>query len=273
MQNLNRSAKSKGVVLFAFNTSDVDYVEIARRAAQLIKHTLKLPVTLITDALVLDQNFDSVIYAGNESANARFGYANGTEWRNSNRYCAYELSPYDETLLLDTDYLMLDDSLLKLFDVCTDYQIVYNNDYIKSTSTNNMGALSLPFVWATAIVFKRTPKSALLFDMVSRVQDNYDYYRSLYKLDPRNFRNDYAFAIANNVLNGYVRDNKYCIPYTMLTVEFTVSAISTIGSMLAIKNTTAAYVVPVQNLHVIDKQYLLSNTHKEFVDQICQKVS
>lgn len=273
MQNLNRSAKSRGVVLFAFNTATVDYVEIARRAAQLIKHTLKLPVTLITDAGVSDQYFDTVVYASNELDNARLGYAGGTEWRNGNRYCAYELSPYDETLLLDTDYLILDDSLLQLFEVCSDYQVVYDNNYISATSTNSMGPLSLPFVWATAIIFKRTTTAALLFDMVSRVQHNYDYYRSLYKLDARNFRNDYAFGIANHVLNGYARDNKYCIPYSMLTVEFTVAAIAAIGSMLSIKNNTAAHIVPLQNLHVIDKQYLLSNTHKDFIDQICQKVS
>jgi acetyltransferase-like isoleucine patch superfamily enzyme len=43
------SAKSRGVLVFAFNTERIDYVEIAVRCARLAKHTLNLPVTLITE--------------------------------------------------------------------------------------------------------------------------------------------------------------------------------------------------------------------------------
>ena len=48
MQNSKKSEKSKGVILFAFNTS-VDYVAIADQSSQLIQHNLKLTVTLVTD--------------------------------------------------------------------------------------------------------------------------------------------------------------------------------------------------------------------------------
>ena len=33
------------------------------------------------------------------------GELEGTEWNNIGRYSAYDLSPYDETLLIDSDYL------------------------------------------------------------------------------------------------------------------------------------------------------------------------
>ena len=86
MTNLNAPAKSRGVVLFAFNTKLVDYVSIAQQSARLIKCTLDLPVTIISDI-------------GKMTDNYRTGYAHGTQWYNSDRYRAYEFSPYDETLL------------------------------------------------------------------------------------------------------------------------------------------------------------------------------
>ena len=48
MQNSNKSEKSKGAVVFAFNT-DVDYVAIADQTSRLIAKNLQLPITLITD--------------------------------------------------------------------------------------------------------------------------------------------------------------------------------------------------------------------------------
>ena len=50
MTKSNVPAKSRGVLLFAFNTDAVDYIHIAEQAARLIHHTLKLPVTLVTEA-------------------------------------------------------------------------------------------------------------------------------------------------------------------------------------------------------------------------------
>ena len=114
MQNLNDNAKSRGVLLFAYNTDSVDYVKIAERAARLIEHNLKLPVTIITDMQ-------------SPQTNERIGYKNGSQWFNGDRYRAYELSPYDETLLLDSDYLIFDNSLIKILDTVDDYKIMSNN--------------------------------------------------------------------------------------------------------------------------------------------------
>ena len=167
MTNLNASVKSRGVVLFAFNTDKVNYIEIADRASRLITRNLNLPVTVITDIGEMPKNF-------------RKGYAGGTLWYNSGRYLAYELSPYDETLLLDSDYLILDDSLLKILDTAVDYTIMITNQNPTQSMTGNMGMLSLNYVWATAIAFKKTTRSKLLFDLVGRIQRNYDYYIKLY---------------------------------------------------------------------------------------------
>ena len=116
MLNLKKSAKSKGVVVFAFNT-DVDYVGIADNTSRLIAYNLHLPVTLITDQTANPKfAYDKIIYIENTGNNFRMANDQEVIWRNFGRYLAYDLSPYEETILVDTDYLVLDQSLLTLFD-------------------------------------------------------------------------------------------------------------------------------------------------------------
>jgi hypothetical protein len=269
MKNLNVPAKSRGVVLFAFNTDAVNYVAIAEQSARLIHHTLNLPVTLITDKQTITEHINQTVIVENNVNNVRKGYANLTAWRNGNRYQAYELSPYDETLLIDSDYLMLDQSLLKLFDLTQDYHIMGNNKFLKAVSPTLMSTTSISQVWATAVVFKRTFKSQQLFALVGRIQRNYDYYRRLYNITATNFRNDFAFAIANNIINGYAQDN--LIPWTMLTAENPIVNIERMNNSLVVREANQAHIIPHQNLHIIDKDYLTSSKFELFVDSLCQE--
>lgn len=271
MTNLNASVKSRGVVLFAFNTDSVNYLSIAEQCARLVNHILGLPVTLITDMTITSDYFDQVIKANNTLKNVRMGYATGKQWRNGDRYTAYELSPYDETILIDTDYLILDDSLIKFLDTTTDYRLIHNNQSMTCDMSGDMGPLSLNYVWATVVVFKRSRLSSQLFGLVGRIQRNYEYYRKLYQLREPNFRNDYAFAIANNILSGYTTNTSQSMPLTMLTVDKPITSIEIKNSMLIVRESDRAHVLPYQNIHVMDKDYLQSNLHKKFVDLICKK--
>jgi hypothetical protein len=242
-------------VLFAFNTDTVNYELIAERASRLITRTLNLPVTIITEM-------------STPQTNIRQGYAHGTQWFNGDRYRAYELSPYDETLLLDSDYLILDNALLTILDSVNDYIIMTNNQNTQQSITGNMGTLSLNYVWATAIAFKKTQKSKLLFDLVGRIQRNYSYYIKLYNLREQNFRNDYAFAIADNILNGYTPSQG--IPWTMLTVDKTVKTLEFKNNKIIVREDSGTHIIPHQSLHIIDKVYLQSDNHKEFIDTVCK---
>lgn len=254
MKNSNVQEKSRGVVLFAYNTDTVNYKHIADQAARLISHVLALPVTIISDTV--------------SHNNYRTGYASGSQWNNLDRYRAYELSPYDETVLLDSDYLVLDDSLLKIIDTTDDYRLMTHSQTPTETMNGDMGMISLNYVWATAVVFKKTPKANLLFDLVGRIQRNYEYYRKLYNIREYNFRNDYAFAIADNIINGYTASPG--ISWTMLTVDKLIKKIEIKNNSLIIREDTTAHVIVRQNIHVIDKLYLQSDVHIHFVDQICR---
>ena len=269
MQILNNSEKSRGVVVFAFNTN-VDYVAIADQTSRLIQHYLQLPITLITDATAVPEfAYDYIVRIDPATGNHRSDLNDQTvEWRNFGRYLAYEFSPYTETILLDTDYLVLDNSLLKLFESKFDYQLQHHNYTPDGASYEQMGETSLPFVWATVVLFQKTDQSRLFFNLVGRIQRNYRYYRALYNIREGNYRNDYAFAVANNILNGYALNQHQSIPWPMFTIDQKITHITTTDKQIRVCHDGKAIVVPYQNIHVLDKEYLISKDFKQVVETI-----
>ena len=272
MQKLNDSVKSRGVVVFAFNTSLIDYVKIADRTSRLISQHLQLPITLITDvdsAPVFA--YDQIVRIDTSGSTFR----NTTDyqlqqWRNFDRYLAYELSPYQETILIDTDYLVLDNSLLKLFDTQFDYRLMHHSKNLYVPMPEEMGAVGLPFVWATVVLFRRTERSRLFFNLIGRIQRNYNYYSLLYHIRDGNYRNDYAFAIANNILNGYSLNEDQGIPWTMLTIEKPIERITLTDNFVQVFQKDHATVIPYQNIHIMDKDYLQSQDFEQVVGAICE---
>lgn len=277
MTNLEKSEKSKGVLLFAFNTKNINYVEIANRNSKLIEKFLNLPITLVTDSP--DQAsypYHNIIFYDKhlqKKENTRFGYSgNVLTWKNLDRYSAYELSPYDITLILDVDCLILSKNLLNMFDTTIDYQILklshgqYKQVETKSTSQIN-------HVWATCIIFRKTKKSELLFQLVDRIQNNYTYYRNLFYIVESNFRNDYAFAIADHILNGYSSNIQTSIPWSLLIILQKILAFRLLENNLIkidIKD-QKSLVVSLQDIHIVDKSILESNEFKIFVDQVYEQ--
>lgn len=270
MKNLNESVKSKGVLLFAFNSSTVDYTEIANRSTVIIKKVLGLPVSLVTDYDgQLSDLYDQIIKVDSKSGNIRFDrHGNTYEWRNFDRFKVYEFSPYDETLLIDSDYIQFDRSLIKLFDQDFDYRLQYNMQTPIEVNHDEMGPISLPMVWATSILFRKTEKSRIFFDLVGRIQRNFGYYRALFGIPTGNYRNDFAFSIANIILNGYSLCPEQSIPWPMTTIESNIESMTTKNKFLIIKYKDRADIISRQNLHIMDKQYLLSDDFKNLVNEI-----
>src|SRR6056300_1158386 len=117
MKNSSEPEKSNGVVVFAFNTDTIDYVKIADQTSKLIEKNLGLPITLITDKNSEPKFNDNHVLTvvNDKNDNVRTIDSVQYQWRNKGRYLAYELSPYTKTVLLDTDYLVLDSSLNDVF--------------------------------------------------------------------------------------------------------------------------------------------------------------
>ena len=233
---------SKGVVIFAYN-STFDYVKIANLCATLTNaYTGRgpghfdqwphLPVTLITDsfgALQADSKvFDNIIIHPVNGTNKRTirakhdsGPMQTINWKNLNRADVYDLTPYDQTLLLDCDYLMFSYNLKKLFR--TDIEFTCHRDVYDITGKNvfqndsRLSPYSVPMLWATVIYFRKSSFSKSIFDMMKLVQENYAYYAKVYGFKPSPFRNDFALSIAYHSMSGYGLDE--LLPYKLSTLS------------------------------------------------------
>ena len=162
-------------------------------------------------------------------------------------------------------------NLLKLFEQDFDYRIMTHNQTTAGDWATNMGPYSLPYQWATVILFRRRERTRMLFDLVGRIQRNYPYYLKLYHGKHSSFRNDYAFTIANNMLNGYDLGMDQGIAWPMLSLNEVVKSISFENNLLTIKEKDKAYIIPRKNLHVMDKEYLLSDNFANLIDQLCEE--
>jgi len=257
MLNSENSEKSRGILAFATNTTDIDYVSIAQRTLSLAGSVLNLPWTLVSATVT--ESYHNQRYS--------IDHGNFISWNNLGRYQAYELSPYAETLVIDADYLVLDDNLLKLFDVPFDYLLQRHSHALTQSWPSSMGSTSLPFIWATVFAFRKTHKAQVFFDLIRRIQENYAYYQMLFNVEQRNFRNDYAFAMADIILNGYALSD-HSIPGSMLTIDQPITSMTCQGNSITIRDAGRAYVVPKTNMHVMSKSYLQSDNFQEFVDGI-----
>lgn len=262
MNNLNESEQfDRGVVLFAFNSDKVNYIKLAELSAQLIKKHMHLPVSVITDSDIQSPHFETIKVDAPKGENFRLsiGSKKNEVWKNGDRYKVFDLSPYKTTLLLDTDYFVFDDSLSKFFDICEDYLIASNQTFVSTQSTNTMGSYGIPLLWATVLFFKKTKKTNLFFELVRRVQNNYEYYRNLYLINKSQYRNDYSFTIAHNIINGYKIENENCLPENLLIgFDVKIFDFKIKENFIVIKIEDSAYVFPKRNIHLLDKDYCAS---------------
>lgn len=211
---------SKGALLFAFNSPKVDYYAMAEYTAKRINHFLKIPVTIVTDEGSIPKyssyEFDKVVISQPDTNN----YFRGDVWINKGRFQAYQYSPYDETLLLDVDYMVNSDRLLKVFDLMKDY-VCHENIaqlMIPKGGQEKLSQNSFPALWATVLGFRKTEKSEQLFACMKMIQKNYRHYANLYGFNPDVYRNDFALTIAHRIINGHYYDNTNILPWNLMHV-------------------------------------------------------
>jgi hypothetical protein len=213
-----------GVLLFARNNSVLDYVKQAIFLAGRIKTYLNIPTSIVTDStdylinqLDGESIFDEIIPIPFEDGTNKRFYFDGTlthkrlSFKNDFRASAYDLSPYDNTLLMDTDYI-ISNSLFKSCFTSNENIMMFKESYDLSdtrdkTEFDFVSDCGVDFWWATVVFFKKCESSKILFDLISHVSDNWSYYRRLYQIQSPMFRNDFAFSIAIHILNGLIGEN------------------------------------------------------------------
>jgi hypothetical protein len=281
---------TRGILIFAHNNRDVDYALMSIVSGHLAGKYLQVPVSLITDKFTIQWMKQSKIYQKAKSVfdkiieiekpvtdnqrNLHDGVENKlVPFINSNRYSAYELTPYDRTLLIDSDFLIFSNTLENYWDVDSDILISsaindiydqkrlgYHDRYISDTGIH--------LYWATTVMFSKSEYSKTFFNLVDQIRENYQYYSDLFRFDSRQYRNDIAFSIAKHILDGYETDITSSLPPVLSMLDKDVLLdVSTSGklTMLVSPNLDSNYIAASVNnvdIHVMNKQSLIRQSDK-----------
>jgi hypothetical protein len=114
---------SKGFLVFAQNTDSVDYVQQAYALALSIHNSQEevTNISLVTNSSVLNKYksaFDQIIPI------PYFKDVENSPLQAEHRYQLYSATPYDETIVLDADMLVLED-ISNWWEFCKDYNIKF----------------------------------------------------------------------------------------------------------------------------------------------------
>ncbi len=228
---------------FASNTSTIDYESIAQLSLKLAQHHLEVPVKLVVPQSPAVWN------------NVRHDVDSQqlTQWNNFSRWSAFDHSPWDETIVIDADYLVLTDRLNCLWNSRSSLLLCKQNNFIRELTMPMPG---IDPVWATVFYFRKSSHTAMFFDLVARIQRNWHYYKSLRGLVNMPFRNDYAFAIAAQTLHGYDFPPQLTLPFGISTVEYAIDRLQVNQEWLVVRDTKGAVILPRQDIHVMSKTWL-----------------
>ena len=213
---------SRGILMFAHNNGLFDYGKMAYAAALAAKYHICEPVTLVTDDSTWNPTwwsndawrfFDDVIFIEPDTVNERhFDMVDGTiekaAYHNTTRFQAYELSPYDETLLIDSDVLVQDPSLQEVWGSSMSIRMNRKiSELVKAAhghkTTLPLSTYGIDTLWATIMYFQKDNTTKELFELCQYVSDNYQYFSALYGFPSTPLRVDFVVTIAAHIMSGY----------------------------------------------------------------------
>jgi hypothetical protein len=279
---------TRGALIFAHNNRDIDYAYMAMLSARLAKKNLGIPVSLVTDPSTLEwaktsnnyeqlvSTFDKIIEVDRPITDNRSRLHDGVHFKNipfvnANRANVYELTPYDQTLLMDSDFLIFSDRLSSYWDVDADVMIAknmldiydqkrlgYHDKYVSDTGVH--------LYWATTVMFKKTPYSKMFFELVNVIRQNYQYYADLFRFDTTQYRNDISFSVAKHILDGFETNTNESLPPILTVLDKDVlHSVDDTGKLIILAsphsdNNYYAAAVRGLDIHVMNKQSIIRHS-------------
>jgi hypothetical protein len=170
----------KGFVVLAQNTRDVDYVRQAYALALSIKNSQTITnISLVTDESVPEEYqtvFDKIIPIPFDTT------AEPTPYRAENRWKIYHASPYHETIVLDTDMLLLED-ISSWWSYCSNYDVHYTSrirNYkleVVEDRVHRRAFISnqLASPYSTLHYFKKSPTAYEFYKVLEFVCNNWEW--------------------------------------------------------------------------------------------------
>ena len=199
-----------GALIFAFNNEHIDYVSMAAWSADNIHRHLDIPVCVVTDSNTQDSRFDKIIRIDRSDTQQQRHFADIQDkvtWYNQDRVDAYTLSPWDQTLVLDADYVVASGQLGRILQTSQSFLChrlawdITSGDMLDDLNT--FGRNKMPMWWATVMIFRKDSMVEYVFDSMRMIRDNWNHYRDLYGIGRMPYRNDYALSISLGIVSGH----------------------------------------------------------------------
>jgi hypothetical protein len=291
---------SKGILFFASNNDSINYLKIALANAYMCKRNLGQDtlISVITSSKSLDQNvelteqleatFDKIIIDDKTNGKDNLRRFSDTQYHsvkdefiNTNRNSAFTLSPYNETLLLDVDFLIQDSSMNAIWGCDEEFlinDVAIGLDHLPLRGEEfRLNQTGIKMVWATAIYFKKTEHAKMVFDLVSLIKEQWDYFKLLYGFGGYLYRNDFSFSIALHILNGFLENDEFKklpVPFILTSTDrdhihkVSKDSITIMYNDLGMKHQNhghAFYITKIKghNIHIMNKMSL-----QKFADEL-----
>jgi len=200
---------TKGYVVLAQNTDTIDYIRQAYALALSLKLSQQTVsnISIITDDIVPEEYksvFENIIPIpwGDAAVDSRF--------KVENRWKIYHASPYDQTVVLDTDMLVLDD-LSSFWNTFENYDVYYTSkvldyrnkivtdDYYRKAFTANQ----LPNLYSGLHYFKKGDFAKEFYSWVEVITNNWELFYGKFVSEhyPERASMDITAALAAKVMD------------------------------------------------------------------------
>ncbi len=217
---------SRGFVVLAQNSENINYVRQAYYLARSIKRSQPTinNISLVTNDPVPDEYlevFDEIIPIPFQD------HAVNSQWKIENRWKLYHASPYNETIILDSDMLILD-NIEHLWKFASGRDLFFTSrvtDYkgqtIKDTVHRKMFIENeLPNVYTALFYFKKSELSALFFDLLRFITFNWQ--RTYFEVAPKSSQKFYSLDVSASIalmlmgIEDQVVNTNSCFTFTHL---------------------------------------------------------
>ena len=263
----------QGVLLFAHNNEQINYGLMAYWQANRIRKHLGSGCSLVTDKATADSmdliranwrdSFDQIIVQESLATQTkRYGPAsNQLTFHNLDRSNAWELTPYEETIVMDTDIIIQTSVLSKLWNSNDDLIICDTSSDLYGETPDEfkwVSKCSIKFYWATVFFFRKTQETELFFKECNRIKQHYSWLSFVYELPPGPVRNDFLWSMVAHIFGHSIPT----IPFNLLHSNFEDRVIDM--SDKGVKFLTPKGLCKVeQDVHVFNKFDLMEQIKKD----------
>ena len=247
------SQHNKGIVIYNYDSPTINYSKIAEKCiAQCRIYCPDIPIVVVGDPVA--------------TADMHIPYPCPTNihntqgekiWYNLARCSVYDLSPFDTTVVIDSDYMLFDDCIAKLFD--SDQPVLAHREYFNvqyNVSENiQVGSSYMQMLWATVLKFDKNEAVKNMFTAWKNILTNYRYYAVMWRLNRRMIRNDYALTIAMAQMQDFGPVDHCVIPYNIVTCPQDMKVVSIKDDHIVLEDVHGQCTIN-QSCHILNKESL-----------------